>query len=403
MPFRDAWITVGLLLVAVGFGTAEPVIAAVGFVVMVIGAVARYWRNHLWDRVSLPSRLTERRAFAGEEVGLHVSLANRKLLPLPWFEWRMAVAGQFEAPGEQLAASAAPGTSWIVRRGAMGWYEQQSWEFKLASHERGYFQVGPTKLRSADLLGVFPQSKEIEQLHHVTVYPRVYPISDLGLPADRPFGERKGRNPIFEDPIRVAGLREYRPGDPLKRIDWKATARAGELQSRVYEPSSTQQLYLMVNIDTMEHPWEGYLKDELERIVSTTASIAVWAAGVKYSVGLLANGAFPDADRPIRLPPSRSRDQLTRILDALAVIQPLTMGDLAGAIEREGGRLPVGSTIVVVASIIPPRLAGVIARLAHEGNRVFVVATNDRASESVPSGIPTRTVASAFAKEGALA
>jgi uncharacterized protein (DUF58 family) len=95
MPFRDAWITVGLLLVAVGFGTAEPVIAAVGFVVMVIGAVARYWRNHLWDRVSLPSRLTERRAFAGEEVGLHVSLANRKLLPLPWFEWRMAVAGQF--------------------------------------------------------------------------------------------------------------------------------------------------------------------------------------------------------------------------------------------------------------------------------------------------------------------
>ncbi|MEX0781249.1 MAG: DUF58 domain-containing protein [Dehalococcoidia bacterium] len=403
MPFRDAWLVVGLLLVAVGFAIAEPVIAAVGFVVIVIGGIARYWSRHLWDRVELPSRLTERRTFAGEEVGLSVTLSNRKLLPLPWFEWRMAISGQFEMPDEHLAAAAAPGTSWIVRRGAMSWYEQQSWDFKLASNERGYFHVGPTKLRSADLLGIFPQSKEIETLHHVTVYPRVYPIADLGLPADRPFGERRGRNPIFEDPIRVAGLREYRPGDPLKRIDWKATARTGELQSRVYEPSSTQQLYLMLNIDTMEHPWEGYLKDELERLVSTTASIAVWAAGVKYSVGLLANGAFPDADRPIRLPPSRSRDQLSRILDALAVIQPLTLGDLAGAIEREGGRLPAGSTIVVIASLIPPRLAGMIARLAAEGNRVFVVATNEKAAESVPEGIPMRTVANAFAKEGTVA
>jgi uncharacterized protein (DUF58 family) len=401
VPFREAWIAVGLLLVALGFAVGEPVIAAVGFVIIVIGGIARYWHRHLWDRVQLVARLSERRAFSGEEVRLDVTLANRKLLPLPWFEWRMAVAGPFDVPGEHLAAAAAPGTSWIVRRGAMGWYEQQAWDFRLASHERGWFFVGPARVRSADLLGMFPSAKEFGDPYHVTVYPRVFPIEDLGLPADRPFGERKGRNPIFEDPIRVAGLREYRPGDPLKRIDWKATARAGELQSRVYEPSSTQQLYLMVNIDTMEHPWEGYLKDELERIVSVSASIAVWAAGVRYSVGILANGAYPDADRPIRLAPSRARDQLTRILDALAVIQPLTMGDLAGAIERESGRLAAGSTIVVVASLIPTRLAGAIARLAAEGNRVFVVATNERAATQVPPGIPTRTVSPAFAREGA--
>lgn len=401
MPFREAWIAVGMVLVALGFAVGEPVIAAVGFVVIVIGGTARYWSRHLWDRVRLDARLSERRAFAGEELRLDVTLANRKLLPLPWFEWRMALAGQFEVPGEHLAAAAAPGTSWIVRRGAMGWYEQQAWDFRLSSQERGWFFIGPTRLRSADLLGIFPSAAEFDEPRHVTVYPRVFPIQDLGLPADRPFGERKGRNPIFEDPIRIAGLREYRPGDPLKRIDWKATARSGELQSRVYEPSSTQQLYLMVNIDTMEHPWEGYLKDELERIVSVTASIAVWAAGVKYSVGVLANGAFPDADRPIRLAPSRSRDQLTRILDALAVIQPLTMGDLAGAIERESGRMATGSTIVVVASLIPPRLAGVIARLAAEGHRVFVVATGERAASQVPAEIPVRTVAAAFAREGA--
>ncbi len=401
MPFRDAWIMVGLGMVALGFGTEEPAIAAVGFVVMIVGGIARYWSRHLWDRLHLQARLSERRAFVGEQVPLEVTLENRKPLPLPWFEWRLPISDQLHAEGEKLGAAVAPGTSWILRKGTIGWYEKQSWKFNVSSQERGWFFVGPNRIRSADLLGIFPRSHEVDEVQHITVYPRVVPLSDLGLPADRPFGERKGRNPIFEDPIRISGLRDYRPGDPLKRIDWKATARSGELQSRVYEPSSTQQLYLMVNIDTMEHAWEGYLKDELERIVSTAASIAVWAAGAKYAVGLLANGAFPDADRPIRLPPSRSRDQITRILEALAVIQPLTMGDLAGAIQRESGRLAVGSTIVVVASLIQAPLAGAISRLAAEGNRVFVVATTDRAAQSVPPGIPTRTVASAFAREGA--
>lgn len=401
MPFRDSWILVGLLLVAIGLGAGEAVIAGVGFVVMLLGAATRYWSRHLWDRVEFRTRLAEKRAFVGENVELEVTLANKKPLPLPWFEWRLPLSDQLEVPGEGLAASAAPGESWLVRRGAMGWYERQAWTFTVAGPERGWFKVGPERIRSADLLGVFPSQREGEDVQHLTVYPRVFSLTDLGLPADRPFGERKGRNPIFEDPVRIAGLREYRPGDPLKRIDWKATARLGELQSRVYEPSSTEQIYLMVNIDTMEHAWEGYLKDELERIVSTAASIAVWAAGAKYSVGLLANGAFPDADRPIRLPPSRSREQMTRILDALAVIQPLTLGDLAGTIQRETGKLPAGSTIVVVASLVPVALAGAISRLAAEGHRVFVVATSERAARAVPSGIPTRSVAAAFTREGA--
>jgi uncharacterized protein (DUF58 family) len=290
-----------------------------------------------------------------------------------------------------------------VRRGAIGWYQRQEWRFRVSSAERGYHLVGPGRIRSADLLGVFPGELSDDDRVPLVVYPRVFPLQDLGLDADHPFGDRKGRNPVFEDPLRIAGLREYRPGDPLRRIDWKATARTGDLQSRVYEPSATHQLYIMLNIDTMAHAWEGYLKDELERAVSAAASVAVWAAGARFAVGLLANGSFPDSDRPIRLAPSRSRDQLTRVLEALAVIQPLTMGDLAGAIRRESGRMPAGSTIVVVASLIPDPLAGAIARLHDEGNRVYVVATSSRATQSVPAGIPVHSLGGRFERTGATA
>lgn len=396
MPFREAWLAVGILLFLIGFAAEQPSIAGVGLVIVVLGWVARFWSKHLFDRVQLHRAMPESRVFIGERLPLEVELSNAKALPLPWFEWRLSLSEELPVEKEHLASSAVPGMKWLYRRGALGWYHKQSWKFTILPDRRGYHQVGPGSIKSADLLGALPRTIEDLQRDSIVVFPEVFTLEELGLPSDRPFGERRGGNRVFEDPLRIAGMREYRPGDPLRRIDWKATARSGDLRSRVYEPSATQQLYLLVNIDTMTHVWEGYLRDELERIVSVAASIVVWAAGARYSVGLLANGAFPDADRPMRMPPSRSRDQVSRLLEALAVIQPLTMGDLAGAIQRESGRLPTGSTLVVVASLLPEPLAGVIARLADEGHHVFVIATSERAVEHVPPGIPVQTVGAAF-------
>ncbi|MEO8539545.1 MAG: DUF58 domain-containing protein [bacterium] len=403
MPFRDAWIVIGVLLIFAGFGAEEPSIAIIGVLVVVLGAIARYWSRHLFDRVTLTRTPSERRAFIGESIGVDIELTNKKPLPLPWYEWRFALAEALPVEGEALGAAAVPGLKWLHRRGSLGWYQQHRWHFTLRPSERGFHQFGSATIKSADLLGAFPRTMDDDIKEHLIVFPRVVPLEDLGLPSDRPFGERKGGDRVFEDPLRIAGLREYRPGDPLKRIDWKATARSGDLRSRVYEPSATQQLYLFVNIDTMEHSWEGYLKDELERIVLVAASLAAWAAGARYAVGLLANGAFPDADRPIRLPPSRSRDQLTRLLEALAVIQPLTMGDLATAIQRESGKLPAGSTLVVVASLMPDSLAGVLTRLRDEGHHLFVIATSDRVRDRVPPGIGVREVRGAFDRDGVIA
>ena len=399
MPFRDGWLPVGILLVFVGFGAGEAAISGVGMVILALGAVARYWSRHLFDRLTLTITANERRAFIGEPVVIAVELENKKPLPLPWYQWRVALSEALPARDETVAAAASPGLKWLVRNGSLGWYQKHEWSFTVEPTERGFHQFGPSRLRSSDLLGAFPRLLEGDDTQHLIVFPQVFPVEELGLPADRPFGERKGGNRLFEDPLRISGLRDYRPGDPLRRIDWKATARNGELQSRVYEPSATQQLYIFVNIDTMQHAWEGYLRDDLERTVSVAASLAVWAAGARYAVGLLANGAFPDADRPIRLAPSRSREQLSRILEALAVIQPLTLGDLAGSIQRETGRMPAGSTIVVVASLIPQPLGAAIARLRDEGHHIFIAATSERALDNVPSGVPVRRVARPFDRE----
>jgi uncharacterized protein (DUF58 family) len=392
MPFRDAWLLIGGLLVFVGFGASQPVISGVGFVIIIVGGIARFWSRHAFTRVALRRRLGEHRMFIGEPVSLDVELENRKALPLPWFQWRLALSEPLSIDDEELASHAVPGSSWLVRRGALGWYEKRNWRFTFRVGERGYHQVGPASLRTADLFGLYPAATDDEATDSIVVYPRVVPLDQLGLPAERPFGDRRGVNRLFEDPLRSAGLREYRPGDPLRRIDWKATARGGELVSRVYEPPGTEQLYIALNIDTLQHAWEGYLKEELEFTICVAASIATWASGVRISTGIVANGSFPGADRPIRLPPARARGQLARVLEALAVIQPLTSGDLAATLEREASRIPAGSTVVAVASLVPEPLAAVLLRLQGEGHQVFVVGTSNRVAPTLPDRLPLHVV-----------
>ncbi len=388
MVFRETWLLVGGLLVFIGLAASAPIVVAVGAGVVAIGWVARFWSGHLFDRVTFAWRLSEKRVFLGEKVGLSASLENRKPLPLPWFNWRLGLGDGLRAEGEVLGSGAVPAVGWILRKGALGWYESQAWQFTVTPGERGFHQVGPGMLRSADLFGLLPRSVPFESLEHVIAYPSAPPLESLAAPADRPLGGLKGRNKLFEDPARIAGLRGYRPGDPLKRIDWKATARLGELQSRVYEASADPQLYIVLNIDTLEHSWEGYLKEDLEHSISVAASVAVWAGEQRFSVGLLANGSFPRSDRPIRLAPSRARSQVSRVLEALAVIQPLTMGDLAGTVRRESSRVPAGSTIVVVASLVPEALAAAILRLRADQHHVVVLATSARVDSSLLGTTP---------------
>ena len=78
MPFRDGWLPVGILLVFVGFGAGEAAISGVGMVILALGAVARYWSRHLFDRLTLTITASERRAFVGEPVSIAVELENKK-------------------------------------------------------------------------------------------------------------------------------------------------------------------------------------------------------------------------------------------------------------------------------------------------------------------------------------
>ncbi len=387
----ESWLMASALLGLIGFASGSAALVIIGALLFGTGALARMWRRVCLERVVYARRLVEHRLFVGERTDLTLILENRKPLPVPWIEVRETMPRGLPVTGVRTHAGDAPGTQVLLRRAALGMHDRLEWPLELRAVRRGYFRVGPTRLRSGDLFGFFDREEEVGRpVDGIVVYPHVYSLGDLGFDSARPFGEQRGGARIYEDPSRVVGVRDYLPGDPMRRIDWHATARLGRMQSRLYEPSRAQAMVIALNIPTFDYSWQGSDPVLLERGVSVAASIATWAAESGAALGLIANGSFPDADRTIHIGAGRRPDQLNRVLEALAMVTAFTTGEMSDALEDSAHPIPAGATIVLVAAVLSDELAGTLRRLRGRGHRVHVVKTSTRVWSADPA--PVRVI-----------
>jgi uncharacterized protein (DUF58 family) len=223
------------------------------------------------------------------------------------------------------------------------------------------------------------------------VYPQIWPLEDLGLTTRAPFGEQRTRRSLVQDPVLIQGIRDYHPEDGFRHVHWKASARRGELQTRVYQPTTDMHLMVALNVATMPKIWMGVRPALLERAVVVAASIANYAAEHRWTFGLLSNGV-PRSDQPIKIWPSRSPDQLLLVLEALAGVTAFATSSVEALLTAECPRIPLGATLVLVTAIINDDLLATLIQLHEAGRRIVLVSLADHD----PLGEETPTLAAAL-------
>jgi len=373
---RQIWAVLAAAAIIAGIIATNAAVIAAGALVALAGWGAQSWARWSLRRVTYQRLAPEDRAFAGDRVELDLRLSNDKLLPLAWIDIREHFPrGMIEGDAGEFAQSAQVSVVQTDWRLSLWAHQRATRRYDLYCPDRGVYEIGPARLLSGDPFGLFQDEREEARRTRIIVYPRTVPLGELALPARRPFGELPGGDPVFEDPSRVLGVRDYRPGDTLRRVDWNATARLGKLQSRVYDPSASLHLLICLNTQTTVPVWAGVVPDVLERSITVAASIAREAFESRYSVGLIANASYPEADRSIRIPPGRRAEQFIRMLEALAIVTPFVVEPLAAMLDREEHRLVLGTTIVVISGLMTPELASTLLRLRRRGHTVLVLKT----------------------------
>lgn len=390
--FNESWLRFAALMILLGAAVQSSSLLVLAALLLVVIPVAWAFNRVALYRVSYERKLSEQRVFVGETVNLSVRVNNRKILPLAWITIDDRFPQTLAPENKPLAPSHIPLTAFLSHRAALGGNERARWDYRIPCKQRGFYTLGPARLKAGDLFGLFEREWLSPHTDRLIVYPRVMTMEDWGLPPKDPLGETKARTPIFEDATRPRGIRDYRPDDAPKHIHWRATARRGELQVKVYDPTIAYQWVLFVNVATFEHAWQGTDPELLERVISLAASIAYFAADKKYSIGLVANGTWPESDQRLKILPSRDPNHLRHILEALAAITSFVTTPIEALLRQESAHLSWGATFVVITGIITDSLLAEMLRLRRVGRRLALISLdeNRQLDESELEGIVIR-------------
>ncbi|OLC55955.1 MAG: hypothetical protein AUH85_07845 [Chloroflexi bacterium 13_1_40CM_4_68_4] len=359
-----AWLIGALALVS-----REPAILVVLGVVVVSGAVAEATARIAHEQLRLRVALSESHVVAGEELDCVIEVDNAKPLPLTWCDVSIPLPEGVElaeaGPGEARARLSA---SFGIRGN-----ERVRLRFRLRAAQRGAYAIGAARIRTGDWLGFFSDERDAGELAVLIAYPKPVHARMRDVPALRPLAERATRRGLLTDPTRFAGVRDYRPGDTRKDIHWKATARVGRLQTRVFEPSTSGDVIFLVNVASHPSYWIQADPEAVETTISAASTMLGQASEDGRRFGLLTNGIDAITRERPRAQLGRGPARLRRALEVLARLSPYAAGMPERIFLREQSRLAYGATLVCVTPAVTAALARAMARLRRSRHRVLVV------------------------------
>jgi uncharacterized protein (DUF58 family) len=370
--FSDAWVVLGIVLTVVGLILDNGYLTTAALALFVIALASSSWSRLSLFGLHYRRHFSETRAFIGETIELTLEVRNQKFLPLTWLEVNDIFSATLPLVGNKVILNRATNLGEFRTFWMPGAFQRLTRHFTIQCTQRGYHTYGPATISTGDGFGLFSRTVRGAERQRVIVYPRLYSVAELRLPAKNPFGDKGSRLQLFEDPLRTVGIREWMPSEDMRRIHWKATARHQTMLSRIYEPSEEPQVLVFLNVATLPRHWQGNIPELQERVISVASSLAAHCSEMRLPVGLVANGFLPGSDQPIRLLPGRSPNQLMRILELLAAITPFATQPIEDMIWREAPRLPWGATLLVVTAIAHDDLLAALRNLKEAGRQVVL-------------------------------
>ncbi|MEK8129164.1 DUF58 domain-containing protein [Paenibacillus filicis] len=346
--------------------------------VVVLTLLALLYRVRALKHLEYTRHFSRSIVYAGDRIEMVERIVNRKLLPLPWLRLESLIAQGLVFDSQ---------TNLDIRSGelfqnhislfSLRPYRQITRRHQVLCAKRGLYRLDSATMTTGDPLGLNVGSIRFALKAELLVYPCPAELEELPLPVRSWLGELPVRRWVAEDPFLTSGVRGYRPGDPLSAVNWKATARTGELQVHRKDYTADHRLMIVLNLDVSEGMWKSVTDPErMELGIRYAASIAAHAVRHGMEVGLMCNGRLQGGPvAPVHLAPRGGEAQLTELLELLAKLELETADTINGLLEQEAGRLESAAVegvadYVLLTCYTSDQLLDRLERLTWQGARI---------------------------------
>jgi len=328
------------------FGLIELYVLGVGIVISLLVAVISIQRRLPplnVKRIVSPSMVS-----VGEPARVDIQLANLGRQASPYLQLWEPVGQNGGAPMQ--LAKLAPGQS-------------ASAAYRVPTARRGLIQTGPLRALRRDVLGLTERTATLAGTDEVLIVPHTIPLPFPSVGSSGRLGQHLRMKSWGQTGTEFHSLREYQRGDDIRRINWKASARATGLIVRETALEGIRRCTVVLDTNAAE-----YVGGSFEQAVVAAASVTASAAHANV------NTRFVTHDVDLRGP-----DVAANTLRWLATVEPVEQPTEIASINA-GMSEGMGLMVVVTGSPTSAAAAQLRAVVGQDETLVVVCATTYTAS-----------------------
>jgi uncharacterized protein (DUF58 family) len=345
LPAYAALAAAGLVA-GLALGRVEPVALAAPFLLALVAAVAVQEPT-----VSVRPSLDRERVIEGDEIAATIEVAATDgvgrlelLVPLP----------------PQLSVEGETGRAIHLRAG-----EERVVELNLRCNRWGAFSVGRVLFRARDTLGFRSWEGSAGEARALRVFPREETLRTLVPPLETQVFAGNQVSRARGEGIEFADLREWQPGDRLRRVNWRATALRRSLWVNEQNPERNTDVVLFLDTFAEVRAEGRSTNDQAVRAAATLARIYLQR---KDRVGLVGFGGFLSW-----LVPESGTRQLYAIVETLLTSQVVHSFALRGVDVLPPRTLPPKALVVALTPLLDNRTGAALLDLRARGYDLIVV------------------------------
>ena len=307
------------------------IIVFMGLVVLGLIVLQNYVYNKLWDKgLLLDLRFSSKEAFEGDCLFLREELTNNKFLPLPWVFVKFSASRDLVFDSDENQSISA--THYQTDLFSIMMYQKIKRRMNFVCKKRGFYRLRNITMTCTNLLYSRRFYKSVNNFTELTVFPKLLDGDGINIIYRNLDAVILSNSLINPDPFEFRGIREYQPTDPMRDINFKATAIAQQLMVNIHAPTSSKRLEIVLNLEYNRPYPEFELYEQAIRLAATMAEKHI-NQGVK--LGLHTNGKDVLTGESIAVPTGEGSSHMYKIFQALARIGlTFRMGHISPYLEE---------------------------------------------------------------------
>ena len=240
-----------------------------------------FWEKGLF--ISL--HFSEKETYEGQRIRFREAIVNHKFLPLPFMQLSFRLHKSLRFENEKLES--VSDYNYIHDIFSLSFFQKEEKTFTITCGKRGIYSLDLLRISTRNLLMPTVMRAEFPVNHTIVVFPKPIPSRKLEIFWQSFFGQVTSKKTDTEDAFSFRGIREYEATDPIRKINWKATAKTGELMVNTFFSAEARQIVLLLDLSRLrERHWE-ILAEESIRIAAALAKRFIHRS---FSVQLISNG-----------------------------------------------------------------------------------------------------------------